>query len=92
MERKLREQAFEEAAKKRRKLEESEKMLSGAASTMKPAAHMAASDFKMLHSLISKPQSSQKARGIIVDEDEAFDQPEYEEPEEVKVSEVLDTQ
>ena len=53
---------------------------------------MAASDFKMLHSLISKPQSSQKARGIIVDEDEAFDQPEHEEAEEVKVSEGLDTQ
>lgn len=53
---------------------------------------MAASDFKMLHSLISKPQSNQKARGIIVDEDEAFDQHEHEEAEEVKVSEALDTQ
>ena len=49
---------------------------------------MAASDFKMLHSLISKPQSNQKARGIIVDEDEAFDQQpdEHEEAEEIKVS------
>jgi hypothetical protein len=33
MERKLREQAFEEAVKKRRKLEESDKMLQGAANT-----------------------------------------------------------
>jgi hypothetical protein len=56
MEIRLREAALEEAAKKRRKIEESDKMLQGALNNqVKPVNHLGASDFKMLHSLISKP-------------------------------------
>ena len=47
-------------------------MMSGGPTQAKSVQHLGASDFKMLHSLISKPIQAPKRGALIVDEDQAF--------------------